>query len=101
MPVKRSTLTPREAGLYKLRLAEYLHTPPSGVLRHSVKPSFQNAAKRCIAALTGGYVTRLGPLVFAGAAYMRTQWPGDDGKYTIEGYNLFGDSLMHLNNLPL
>ena len=30
----------------------------------------------------GGTVTRVGPLVFAGAAYMRTQWPGDDGKYT-------------------
>ena len=54
-----------------------------------------------IAALTGGYVTRLGPLVFAGAAYMRTQWPGDDGKYTIEGYNLFGDSMMGLDALPL
>ena len=54
-----------------------------------------------IAALTRGHVTRVGPLVFAGAAYMRTQWPGDDGKYTIEGYNLFGDSMMGLDALPL
>ena len=54
-----------------------------------------------LAALTGGKVTRVGPLMYAGIQYMLTQWPNKDGDYTIEGYNLFGDSLMSLKNLPV
>ena len=54
-----------------------------------------------LAALTGGKVTRVGPLMYAGIQYMLTQWPNQDGDYTIEGYNLFGDSLMSLKNLPV
>merc|ERR1719230_218639 len=54
-----------------------------------------------LAALTNGQVTKLGAFVFAGVTYMRTQWPGQDGLYTIEGYNLFGDSMMGLDAIPL
>ena len=54
-----------------------------------------------LAALTGGKVTRLGPMLYAGIQYMLTQWPNKDGWYTVEGYNTFGDSMMALNNLPL
>ena len=58
-----------------------------------------------LAALTANKVTKLGPLVLAGLQYMLTQWPitakETSGAYTVEGYNLFGDSLMSLNNIPL
>jgi len=54
-----------------------------------------------LAALTGDKVTKLGPMIAAGIQYMLTQWPNKDGWYTIEGYNLLGDSMMALNNLPL
>ena len=36
-------------------------------------------------------MSKVGPLMYAGIQYMLTQWPGHDGYYTIEGYNLFGD----------
>ena len=35
-------------------------------------------------------------MLYAGVQYMLTQWPHEQGYYTIEGYNLFGDSLMYL-----